>query len=115
MKYRVCFVLIAVMAMLPLLILSTFADSDGYLVKFAEGYYPDIYEYNLKEVNASEGIYTTNDIDGLKEIDKYIEYTSQNCSVSLIRGEEPVSMMSLPRDPAYPDQWNLECINADAG
>ncbi len=115
MKYRICFVLVVFMALLPCMVFSAFADSNGYLVKFIDGYLPDIYQYNLKEVNAGKGIYTTDDLGGLKTIDEYIEYTSQNSSVSLIRGEEPVSMLSLPQDPAYPDQWNLECVNADAG
>lgn len=91
------------------------ADSSGYLIKFQEGYHPNIYEYNLKEVNVDRGIYSANNLEDLKPIEDYIEYTSQNSMVTLIEGEETISPFSLPEDELYSEQWQLQLINADAG
>ncbi len=91
------------------------ADSGGYLIKFQEGYHPNIYEYNLKEVNADRGIYSADDLEDLKPIEDYIEYTSKNSEVTLIEGEETISPFSLPEDELYSEQWQLQLINADAG
>ena len=94
-------------------VISAYAERDGFLVKFNEGYIPDIYEYNLKEVNDDRGIYSTNNLEDLKAIEEYIEYTAQNSVVTLIE-EETVSPFSLPEDEFYPEQWQLQLINADA-
>lgn len=95
-------------------VISAYAERDGFLVKFNEGYIPDIYEYNLEEVNDDRGIYSTNNLEDLKAIEEYIEYTAQNSVVTLIE-EETVSPFSLPEDEFYPEQWQLQLINADAG
>ena len=86
-------------------VLKVYANNNGYLVRFQNGYYPNVYEYNLKEVNADRGIYSTNNLEDLKPIEDYIEYTSQNNKVSLIEGKENISTFSLPRDELYSEQW----------
>lgn len=91
------------------------ADSGGYLIKFQEGYHPNIYEYNLKEVNADRSMYSADNLEDLNPIEDYIEYTSQNSMVTLIEGEEIISPFSLPEDELYSEQWQLQLINADAG
>lgn len=114
MKNKTKFIVICMIIMLcPMF--KVHADSGGYLIKFQEGYHPNIYEYNLKEVNADRGIYSANNLGDLKPIEDYIEYTSQNSRVTLIEGEETISPFSLPEDELYSEQWQLQLINADAG
>ncbi len=96
-------------------VLKVYANNNSYLVRFQNGYYPNVYEYNLKEVNADRGIYSTNNLEDLKPIEDYIEYTSQNSTVTLIEGEETISPFSLSEDELYSEQWQLQLINADAG
>ena len=91
------------------------ADSGGYLIKFQKDFQPDIYTYNLKEINADKGIYSSNSLEDLNPIENYIEYTSQNSRVSLIEGRKTISLFSLPEDELYPEQWQLGLIHADAG
>lgn len=114
MKNKTKFIVICMMIMLcPMF--RAHADSGGYLIRFQEGYHPNIYEYNLKEVNADRGIYSANNLEDLKPIEDYIEYTSKNSEVTLIEGEETISPFSLPEDELYREQWQLQLINADAG
>lgn len=114
MKNKTKFIVICMIIMLcPMF--RVHADSGGYLIKFQEGYHPNIYEYNLKEVNADRGIYSADNLEDLKPVEKYIEYTSKNNKVTLIEGEETISPFSLPEDELYSEQWQLQLINADAG
>ncbi len=114
MKNKTKFILICMIIMLcPMF--RVHADSGGYLIKFQEGFHPNIYEYNLKEVNADRGIYSVDNLEDLKPIEDYIEYISQNSMVTLIEGEETISPFSLPEDKLYSEQWQLQLINADAG
>ena len=114
MKNKTKFIVICMIIMLcPMF--RVHADSGGYLIKFQEGHHPNIYEYNLKEVNADRGIYLSDNLEDLKPIEDYIEYTSQNSAVTLIEGEETISPFSLPEDELYSEQWQLQLINADAG
>ncbi len=92
-----------------------YAEGDGYLVRFQDGYCPDVYEYNLEEVNARRGIYSADNPELLKPIEGFIEYISPNSKVELIEGAEGVTFFSLAEDELYPEQWQLQLINADAG
>lgn len=91
------------------------AEDSSYLIKFQKGYVPDLIEYQLEEINLKRGIYSTKDIELLKPVEKYIEYISPNTKVSLIKGKETITSFSLPEDELYPEQWQLQQINANAG
>ena len=94
---------------------NTDAKENGYLIKFQDGYIPNSAEYQLKEINGKNGIYSTEDIDLLKPIQEYIEHISINRKVSLIEGRETVTTYSIPEDEFSSEQWQLQLIHADAG
>ena len=71
MKNKTKFIVICMMIILcPMF--KVHADSGEYLIKFQEGYHPNIYEYNLKEVNADRGIYLANNLEDLKPDNLYV-------------------------------------------
>lgn len=91
------------------------ADSSGYLIKFQNEYVPDIVKYELKEINAKRGIYSTESLELLRPIEKYIQYIAPNKTVSLIEGEETITPFTVPQEELYLEQWHLQLIHADAG
>ena len=114
MNNKIKIIIIAFMIMVGS-VLQVQADGGDYLVKFKDGFVPDIVEYNLTEINGERGIYSTDYIEGLDCVSEYIEYTSQNSEVSLIEGEKGIVTFSLPRDELYVGQWQLQLINAEVG
>ena len=90
------------------------ADTGEYLVKFKDEYRPDIFEYNLKEVNVGRGIYLADNLGVLKSIEQHIEYYSPNSEVNLIEDNGSVKPFSL-RDGVESEYQQLKLINADAG
>ncbi len=125
MKYKAKF-LAAFLLLLTAFSFGLRADDGTYIVKFTDGYVPDMTEYALEEVYARQGLYLTYDIGRLKPIEKYIESISPNEVVYLIEDEilpddeisfcedAEFTVMSLPRDNYYSQQWHLPMITADA-
>ena len=84
-----------------------------YVVKFKEGYIPDIQKYGLTEVYAPKGIYTTYDIEALEEIKEYIKYTEENGEISLDVPDAPEYPMLFSNDEYYSQQWWLETVRME--
>jgi len=87
------------------------AESNGYLVKFKDGFQPGA-DSALHEVYPEKGIY-------LSETENFsvtegIESITENSRVYLIDSEETAEIFSLPDDELYSSQWQLQMINADS-
>ncbi len=91
------------------------AESEGYLVKFQEGFYPETERYGLRAVNAERGIYVAAELDALSEIETYIVHISPNGKVTLIEGRESISTFALPNDELYDEQWQWDMLQAEGG
>lgn len=89
------------------------AEETEYVVKFKEGYIPDVQKYGLTEVYAPKGIYTTYDIDALEEIKEYIKYTEENGEISLDVPDVLEYPMLFSNDEYYSQQWWLETIRME--
>lgn len=90
------------------------ADSGGYIVKLKDIDAPAELSKILTEVNEEHKIYIADNIDELNAFSEYIEYTETNDEVLLIEGEPNIESYSLAEDELYPEQWQLQIINADS-
>ncbi len=89
------------------------AEETEYVVKFKEGYIPDVQKYGLTEVYAPKGIYTTYDIDALEEIKEYIRYTEENGEIFLDVPDVPEYPMLFANDEYYNEQWWLDTVRME--
>ena len=89
------------------------AKSTEYIVRFKDGYIPDVQKYGLTEVYAPKGIYTTYDVDALEEIKEHIEYTEENAEIFLDVPDVPEYPMLFANDAYYSDQWWVGAIGME--
>ena len=111
MKNKILFVIVCVLLLCP--IFSANAEENGFLVKFVKGYTPDVYEYNLTEVNAKRGLYSVDDVETLKPIEEYIEYVEENAIVELII-DDPIPVSSVGPAAADSEYQQLKVMNVPA-
>ena len=89
------------------------AETEGYIVKLKNENIPAELTQLLTEVNSKHGLYTVEDISVLDGFDEYIEYTEENSEVILIDDVPGVSLLTLPDDEYYSEQWQTQMVNAD--
>ncbi len=114
MKFKMRFLVAFLLTVFTLAFKLNAAD-ETYIVKFVDGYTPDMASYPLEEIYADKGLYLTDDPEALGTIDVYIERISPNSEVELIEGDMGFSTMSLPEDPFYETmQVQVQMINASS-
>lgn len=107
-------ILVLFMVIMLFPVFSVNAENATYLVKFRAGFRPDVFAYNLKEVNAERGIYSSENPEDLTPIEEYITCISHNREVTLIESKMPIVPFSVPEDTLYQHQWQLQLIHADS-
>lgn len=113
MKSKILFFVFCMMFLCSVAVVR--ADTGSYLVKFKNGFRPDIFEYNLIEVNTQRGIYLADNLESLKSVEQHVEYYAQNSEVCLIEDGEIVMPFSLRNNSADSEFAQLKLINAQAG
>lgn len=91
------------------------ASAQNYLVKYSEGTAPD---ENIEAVlvNKSLNLYSVFSEKELSVIeeDENVEYIEENGTVSLIEDFPLISLMQVPTDDLYSEQWQIQMIKAQA-
>ncbi len=90
------------------------ADSGGYIIKLKDGFELQANLYSLSVVDETKGLYYSDNVTTLEDIEHCIEYVESNDCVELIRGNETIQTYLLPADELYPEQWQSQMINIDA-
>lgn len=91
------------------------AEADGYIVKFKtvpSGLDTAIFE----EIIPEEGLYRVESLDSISGYQDYIQFTEADAPVEIHLPNAPqpkVSLMSIPDDNIYPEQWALNMIKAE--
>jgi len=110
MKIKMSFM--ALLIIIFFLHLSSRADSGEYIVKLKNTAVPNELTEFLTVVNKEHRIYITNNIKKLSSFNEYIEYKETNDKVSLIEGQDRVSLCSLDQNEISTEKWQLQMVNA---
>jgi len=90
------------------------ASGNGYIVKFKEGFVPDVKKYSLFEIAQGKNLYSAESIEWKEDFKEYIEYIEENSEAFLIEGESGVMTFSLSEIDELYYPW-MEIINASSG
>ena len=112
MKNKLLFIVVCMIILCP--VFNAQARDNGYLVMFKDGFKPETSEYNLKVVNEVRGIYSADNQEILKPLEKYIECISENSEVTLIEDDFP-TVFSLRDETTSSEYEQLSLIKAEAG
>lgn len=91
--------------------INAFANENGYIVKFKDGFKPD--DSAFEEANSEIGLYKIENKDILEKYEHKIEYVEENATLEFIDDFNGVELLSLPEDEFYPEQWQVQAVNAD--